>query len=64
MRFRGWVSQRWEVSVGNILFGNVDYIVEAIIAQRVGNELHTGSVDRGMHNLEVGMTLDNFGVER
>ena len=53
-----------EIAGGNILFGNMDNVGEAIVAQRVGNELHTGAVDRGVYNLEVGVALDHLGVER
>ena len=41
----------------------MDYVGEAVVAQRVGHKFHTGAMDGGVHNLEVGVTLNYLGVE-
>ena len=53
-----------EVARRDVLFGNMDDVGEAVIAQRVGHEFHACAVDRCVDNLEVGVTLDYLGVER
>ena len=42
----------------------MDDVGETVVAQRVGNEFYTGSVNRSVDNLQVGMTLDHFRIKR
>ena len=53
-----------EVAAGDVLFGHVDDVGEAVVAERVGNQFHACAVDGGVHDLEVVVALDDFRVER
>ena len=53
-----------ESTVGDILLGDVDYVREAVVFERFGDELHAGAVDGGVDNLEVGVARDHVGAER
>ena len=53
-----------EVAGGNVLFGHMDDVGEAVVAQRSGYEFHTGAVDRRVHDFEVVVAFDYFRVER
>ena len=42
----------------------MDYVCKAIVAERIGNKLHSCAMYGSIDDLQVGMTLDNLGIER